>query len=85
MKIINIDKKFTKPEADYVEKSSSPAEHRCGICSFHLHVPGTHKMECGIVEGDIAPMGGCKFFDLNLLAAANDKHNLETDPPTNHS
>jgi hypothetical protein len=75
------DKKFTKEEADYVEKSSSPAEHRCGTCTYHLHTPGVPNMECGIVEGIIDTMGGCKFFDINLIVAANDPHNLTTDPP----
>lgn len=73
--------KFTKEEAKYVEVSSSPAEHRCGICSFHLHVPGTHKLECGIVQGTVAKMGGCKFFDVSLIAAANDKIVLLDYPP----
>jgi hypothetical protein len=61
--------KFTKAEVDY-GPSSDPCKHRCGICTYHLHVPGTHKMECSIVEGEIKPNDGCKLYDVNLIAAA---------------
>jgi hypothetical protein len=74
--------KYTKKESDYTDQSSSPAEHRCGICEFHLHVPGTDKLECGIVKGTVEKMGGCKFFEKNLIAAANDKITLSSNPPT---
>jgi hypothetical protein len=72
--------KYTKEEVGY-KLSSSPAEHRCELCSFHLHVPGTDKLECGIVEGPIDKMYGCKLFDVNLIKAANDKINLLNHPP----
>ncbi len=61
--------KFTKNEVDY-GPSSDPCAHRCGICVFHLHVPGTKKMECGIVEGEIKDTDGCKLFSIDLIAAA---------------
>ncbi len=61
--------KFTKSEVDY-GPSSDPAKHRCGICTYHLHVPGTCKIECGIVEGEIKDTDGCKLFDINLIEAA---------------
>lgn len=73
--------KFTKAEVNY-GKSKNPAKHRCGICSFHLHVPGTDRIECSIVEGDIEKMDGCKKFDVDLIHAANDKVNLLNHPPT---
>ena len=60
--------KFTKEEADY-GPSKEPRKHRCGICEYHLHIPGTDRMECGIVEGEIQDTDGCKFFDINLIAA----------------
>lgn len=60
------------PRVDYVEVSKDPAAHRCGTCEYHLHVPGTDKLECGIIEGTVAKMGGCKLYDPNLIAKAND-------------
>ena len=60
--------KFTKEEAGY-GPSKEPRRHRCGICEYHLHIPGTDRMECGIVEGEIKDTDGCKFFDINLIAA----------------
>jgi hypothetical protein len=62
--------KFTKSEAEY-GPSTDPYKHRCGMCEYHLHVPGTDKMECAIVEGEIKDTDGCKFFDADLIAAAN--------------
>jgi len=62
-------KKFTKAEVDYGD-SSCPQKHRCGICTYHLHVPGTNKMECAIVEGEIKDEDGCKLFDIDLIEAA---------------
>ena len=74
--------KFTKEEVHYGE-SSDPAKHRCGICSFLLDVPprGSHIYACGIVSGPIDEMYGCKFFDSNLIKAANDKLTLLSNPP----
>ncbi len=77
--------KMTKEQAGYVDKSSSPAEHRCGICSFHLHVPGTKLIECGIVVGKIEKMGGCDYFEMDLIANANSKITLASNPPTKKS
>jgi hypothetical protein len=74
--------KMTKEQAGYVDKSSSPAEHRCGICEFHLHVPGTKLIECGIVAGSIEKMGGCDYFEMDLIANANSKITLASNPPT---
>ena len=62
-------RKFTKTEVDYGE-SSEPEKHRCGICQYHIHVPGTNKMECSIVEGPIQDEDGCKLFDVDLIEAA---------------
>lgn len=61
--------KFTKSEVDYGD-SSDPAKHRCGICQYHLHVPGSCKMECSIVEGEIHDEDGCKLFTIDLIEAA---------------
>ena len=74
--------KYTKEEVDY-KLSSSPAEHRCGICSHLLRIPGTdpHRYECAIVAGSIDEMYGCKLYDVNLIKAANDKINLLNHPP----
>lgn len=72
--------KMSKESAGY-KLSSSPAEHRCGICSYYLHLPGTKMMECGIVYGRIDPMMGCKYFDVNLIKAANDPITLLSNPP----
>lgn len=64
--------KMSKTEAGY-KLSSAPAEHRCGICSYLLKVPGTHhRYQCGVVEGPIDEMMGCKYFDVDLIKAAND-------------
>lgn len=67
--LLSQGRKFTKSEVDY-GPSSDPCAHRCGICVFHLHVPGTKKMECGIVEGEIKDTDGCKLFSIDLIAAA---------------
>ena len=67
--LLSQGRKFTKAEADY-GPSSNPKEHRCGICEFHLHVPGTDKMECSIVEGSIKANDGCKLFSIDLIRAA---------------
>ena len=61
--------KYTKEAVDY-KKSDDPCAHRCGICVYHLHVPGTDKMECGIVAGSIEDDYGCKKFDIDLIEAA---------------
>lgn len=66
---------YSKSEVDY-GKSSSPAEHRCGICTHRCH------NSCDIVEGRIELMDGCKMFDVDLLEAANDPINLSNHPPT---
>lgn len=66
---LSTGKKFTKAEVDYKD-SSDPKAHRCGICTYHLHVPGTDKMECSIVEGDIKDHEGCKLFDIDLIEGA---------------
>ena len=61
--------KYTKVQVDY-KKSDEPCKHRCGICVYHLHVPGTEKMECEIVAGPIEDAYGCKLFDVDLIEAA---------------
>jgi hypothetical protein len=68
--------KYTKKDADY-GLSSSPSEHRCGICEFLLDTPGVG-LECGIVEGDIENLYGCKFYSVDLIKAANDPLNLHS-------
>ena len=72
--------KFTKKEVDY-GPSKNPAVHRCGICTFHLHVPGTDQLNCGTVQGTVESMYRCKMFDINLISAANDNVTLTTNPP----
>jgi hypothetical protein len=64
--------KYTKAEVKY-GPSSDPCKHSCGICTYHLHVPGTDRLECGIVEGKVKANDGCKLFDINLIKAANPK------------
>lgn len=63
------DQKFTKAEVNY-KKSDDPRQHRCGMCTYHLHVPGTDHLECGIVAGSIHDDDGCKLFDIDLIEAA---------------
>ena len=63
----------TKAEAGYTEKSSAPAEHRCGICTevFKDHATGQHF--CRKVQGPVTDLAGCKeFFNLDLIKWAND-------------
>ena len=72
-------RKYTKKEADYGDKSSSPAEHRCGICEFIQHIK-PHPHTCRIVEGTVQDLGGCKFFRVDLIKAANDHLNLLDNP-----
>jgi hypothetical protein len=67
--LLSQGRKFTKAEVDY-KPSSDPKEHRCEICEYHLHVPGTDKIECSIVEGEIKRNDGCKLFDIALIEAA---------------
>lgn len=62
-------RKFTKEEVDY-GPSSAPQEHRCGICEYRLHIGGTDRIECSIVEGSIKDSDGCKLFDIDLIHAA---------------
>ena len=71
----------SKQEADYTDKSSSPAEHRCGICTQirKCHVTGEHY--CAVVEGTVVDMGGCKLFDMDLIKNATSKITLATNPP----
>jgi hypothetical protein len=61
--------KYTKAEVGY-KKSDDPCKHRCGICEYHLHVPGTCRLECGIVAGPIQDTDGCKLFSIDLVDAA---------------
>jgi hypothetical protein len=67
--LLSQGRKFTKAEADY-GPSSNPKEHRCQICEFYIHIPGTDRKECAIVEGSIKDNDGCKLFDINLIRAA---------------
>jgi len=60
-------KKFTKAEVDY-GPSNCPREHRCQICVFLLGHSPNH--ECGIVEGHIEDMDGCKKFEKDLIKDA---------------
>lgn len=78
---MNLDGQITKEQADYTDKSSNPAEHRCHICEFirKCHVTGKHY--CTKVEGEIAPMGGCKLFSIDLVKDANSPITLATNPP----
>ena len=69
--------KYTKEEVDY-GPSSSPAEHRCQICEYLLGHTPNH--ECGLVEGHIKDMDGCKLFSVNLIKAANDPITLASHP-----
>lgn len=66
---LSTGRKFTKAEVDYKD-SDDPQVHRCGICQYHLHVPGSCKMECAIVEGEIHDEDACKLFDIDLIEAA---------------
>ena len=79
--LTNADGQITKEQADYGDVSSSPAQHRCGICSWIVKCPETGKHFCKIVEGEVKDMGGCKLFDVDLIKAANDPITLATNPP----
>lgn len=70
--------KFTKSEAEYTDLSSSPAEHRCGICTY-IRGHGVHT--CAIVQGEVKDLGGCKKFDLDVIANANSKISIADYPP----
>lgn len=78
---MNTAGQVTKAEAEYTDKSSSPAEHCCGICTqiFKDHVTGKHY--CKVVEGEVIDLGGCKLFDLDLVKFANWPLTLATNPP----
>jgi hypothetical protein len=67
--LLSQGRKFTKEEVDY-KLSSEPKEHRCGICEYRLHIGGTDRIECGIVEGGIEDLKGCKLFEIDLIHAA---------------
>lgn len=72
---------ITKAEAEYTDKSSSPAQHCCGICTKirKCYVTGSHY--CTEVEGAVVDLGGCKLFDLDLVRNANWPLTLATNPP----
>jgi len=72
---------MSKEDAEYTDKSSSPAEHRCGICTQirKCYVTGEHY--CMVVIGPVVDMGGCRLFDLDLIKDANSKITLATNPP----
>lgn len=71
---------ISKEDADY-KKSSSPAEHRCGTCTMVRKDHATGKHYCTLVRGDIDDMYGCKFYDRDLVKAANDPLTIATNPP----
>lgn len=73
--------RMSKKDAEYTDKSKSPAEHRCGICEFITKCPSTGEHHCTKVIGDINPMGGCRLFSVDLVVAANDPITLATNPP----
>ena len=62
---------MTKEKAEYVEKSSDPARHCCGLCSHIFKDHSTNKNYCRVVEGEVDRLGGCKLFDLDLVRWAN--------------
>lgn len=72
---------ITKAEADYSDKSSSPAIHRCQICTMIRKCYETGKHYCTAVEGEVRDMGGCKLFDIDLIKAATDPITIYTNPP----
>lgn len=78
--------KYTKKEVDY-GLSSSPAEHRCGICEYHYHPSptGEGKMMCQVVEGTVQEMDGCKEFRRDLIEAATDPITIACYPPKKDS
>jgi len=49
--------KMTKVQASY-KKSDAPKAHSCGICEY-FDKPDA----CKLVEGEIRPEYGCKFFE----------------------
>lgn len=73
--------RITKAEADYSDKSSSPAEHCCGICTKirKCYVTDTHY--CTEVIGNVVHLGGCKLFDMDLVKFANWPLTLANCPP----
>lgn len=72
---------ITKQEAKYVSRSSSPAEHRCGICTEVHKCPSTGIHYCKLVEGAVDDMGGCELFDKDLIKWATDPITLADYPP----
>jgi hypothetical protein len=86
---MNSQGQVTKEEADY-GKSSSPAQHRCGICEYYRPEVGKTGFQCNLtegqgactlVEGSIEPMYGCKLFSIDLALAVNDPINVSDYPP----
>jgi hypothetical protein len=73
--------RVSKEDAKYVEKSKSPAEHRCGICEYVRKCPETGEHYCTRVEGEVKDMAGCKLFSVDLVKAANDPITIATNPP----
>jgi hypothetical protein len=62
---------ISKAKADYADKSLSPAEHCCAICTQIFKDYSTGKHYCKTVEGEVQPLGGCKLFDMDLVKFAN--------------
>ena len=79
--LTNADGQVTKEQAKYTDESSSPAEHRCGICTQIRKCYETGKHLCAVVEGTVLDMGGCELFDKDLIKAATDEITLATNPP----
>ena len=79
--LTNADGQITKEQADYVDKSSSPAEHRCQICEYIVKCPETGKHFCKFVVGEVAEMGGCKLYSTDLIKWATDPITIAQYPP----
>lgn len=78
---MSADGMISKEAADYKDESANPAMHRCGVCTMVRKDPSTKVHYCTLVRGEVKDMGGCKFFDMDLIKNANSKVTLATNPP----
>lgn len=73
--------RMSKKDAEYTDKSKSPAQHCCGICEFITFCPENGEHHCTKVIGDVVPLGGCKLFSVDLVKNATWPLTLATNPP----
>jgi hypothetical protein len=63
--------KLTKKQADYTDHAPNPAQRCCAVCENIIDCGGG-AFQCARVAGEVAPKGGRKLFDVDLIANANN-------------